>query len=116
MVPGTSVKSSKEALRLTRLYPGSIYSTAGMCLRADGCFVAIYKWPTELQVSIRMIQSQLLKSRRAGKSMNRLQINRNALRLDRVALTINVTFPNRMCRKQYSKGNCNWLLNFTNRS
>lgn len=29
MVPGTSVKSSKEALRLTRLYPGSIYSTAG---------------------------------------------------------------------------------------
>lgn len=31
MVPGTSVKSSKEALRLTRLYPGSIYSTAGMC-------------------------------------------------------------------------------------
>lgn len=31
MVPGTSVKSSKEALRLTRLYPGAIYSTAGMC-------------------------------------------------------------------------------------
>lgn len=30
MVPGTSVKSSKEALRLTRLYPGKIYSTAGM--------------------------------------------------------------------------------------
>lgn len=29
MVPGTSVKSSKEALRLTRLYPGMIYSTAG---------------------------------------------------------------------------------------
>lgn len=29
MVPGTSVKSSKEALRLTRLYPGTIYSTAG---------------------------------------------------------------------------------------
>lgn len=29
MVPGTSVKSSKEALRLTRLYPGIIYSTAG---------------------------------------------------------------------------------------
>lgn len=32
MVPGTSVKSSKEALRLTRLYPGAIYSTAGMWL------------------------------------------------------------------------------------
>lgn len=30
MVPGTSVKSSKEALRLTRLYPGTIYSTAGI--------------------------------------------------------------------------------------
>lgn len=29
MVPGTSVKSSREALRLTRLYPGTIYSTAG---------------------------------------------------------------------------------------
>lgn len=34
MVPGTSVKSSKEALRLTRLYPGAIYSTAGM-IRID---------------------------------------------------------------------------------
>lgn len=32
MVPGTSVKSSKEALRLTRLYPGVIYSTAGKIL------------------------------------------------------------------------------------
>jgi len=30
MVPGTSVKSSKEALRLSRLYPGIIYSTAGI--------------------------------------------------------------------------------------
>lgn len=30
MVPGTSVRSSKEALRLTRLYPGTIYSTAGI--------------------------------------------------------------------------------------
>lgn len=30
MVPGTSVKSSKEALRLSRLYPGVIYSTAGI--------------------------------------------------------------------------------------
>lgn len=30
MVPGTSVKSSKEALRLTRIYPGIIYSTAGI--------------------------------------------------------------------------------------
>lgn len=30
MVPGTSVKSSKEALRLTRIYPGMIYSTAGI--------------------------------------------------------------------------------------
>lgn len=30
MVPGTSVKSSKEALRLSRIYPGIIYSTAGI--------------------------------------------------------------------------------------
>lgn len=30
MVPGTSVKSSKEALRLTRIYPGMIYSSAGI--------------------------------------------------------------------------------------
>lgn len=30
MVPGTSVKSSKEALRLTRIYPDIIYSTAGI--------------------------------------------------------------------------------------
>ncbi|XP_037942420.1 3'-5' ssDNA/RNA exonuclease TatD [Teleopsis dalmanni] len=30
MVPGTSVKSSKEALRLSRLYPDIIYSTAGI--------------------------------------------------------------------------------------
>lgn len=29
MVTGTSVRNSKEALRLTRLYPGTIYSTAG---------------------------------------------------------------------------------------
>lgn len=29
MVPGSSVKSSKEALRLSRLYPAVIYSTAG---------------------------------------------------------------------------------------
>lgn len=29
MVTGTSVKSSKEALRLTRIYPGVLYSTAG---------------------------------------------------------------------------------------
>ncbi|GBP24435.1 hypothetical protein EVAR_19311_1 [Eumeta japonica] len=30
MVTGTSVKNSKEALRLTRIYPGTIYSTAGV--------------------------------------------------------------------------------------
>lgn len=29
MVTGTSVKASKEALRLTRIYPGTLYSTAG---------------------------------------------------------------------------------------
>lgn len=29
MVTGTSVKTSKEALRLTRIYPGVLYSTAG---------------------------------------------------------------------------------------
>lgn len=32
MVPGTSVRSSKEALRLSRIYPGIIYSTAGNSL------------------------------------------------------------------------------------
>ena len=30
MVNGTSVKGSKEALRLTRIYPGIVYSTAGI--------------------------------------------------------------------------------------
>ena len=30
MVTGTSLHSTKEALRLTRLYPGSLYSTAGI--------------------------------------------------------------------------------------
>ncbi|KAA0201888.1 hypothetical protein HAZT_HAZT000262 [Hyalella azteca] len=31
IVPGTTVHSSKEALRLTHLYPGVLYSTAGKC-------------------------------------------------------------------------------------
>lgn len=30
MVPGTSIRSSKEALRLSRIYPDIIYSTAGI--------------------------------------------------------------------------------------
>lgn len=30
MVTGASIRSSKEALRLTRLYPGTVYSTAGI--------------------------------------------------------------------------------------
>ncbi|KAG8229582.1 hypothetical protein J437_LFUL010174 [Ladona fulva] len=30
MVTGASLKSSKEALRLTRIYPGTLYSTAGI--------------------------------------------------------------------------------------
>lgn len=30
MVTGTSVRNSKEALRLTRIYPGVLYSTAGI--------------------------------------------------------------------------------------
>ena len=29
MVTGASIQCSKEALRLTRLYPGTLYSTAG---------------------------------------------------------------------------------------
>ena len=29
-VTGTSLHSTKEALRLTRLYPGTLYSTAGL--------------------------------------------------------------------------------------
>ena len=32
MVTGTSIHSTKEALRLTRLYPGTLYSTAGEAL------------------------------------------------------------------------------------
>lgn len=30
IVPGNSVKASKEALRLTRIYPGDIYCSAGI--------------------------------------------------------------------------------------
>ncbi|KAK2580219.1 hypothetical protein KPH14_012479 [Odynerus spinipes] len=30
MVTGASIRSSKEALRLTRIYPGTLYSTAGV--------------------------------------------------------------------------------------
>ncbi|XP_066595878.1 3'-5' ssDNA/RNA exonuclease TatD [Prorops nasuta] len=30
IVPGASIRTSKEALRLTRLYPGTVYSTAGV--------------------------------------------------------------------------------------
>ena len=30
MVTGTSVQGSKDALRLSRLYPGTLYSTAGI--------------------------------------------------------------------------------------
>lgn len=36
IVPGASLKSSKEALRLARIYPGTVYCTAGMlpvCLK-----------------------------------------------------------------------------------
>jgi len=29
MVTGTSLRTSREALRLTRIYPGTLYSTAG---------------------------------------------------------------------------------------
>jgi len=36
MVTGTSLHSTKEALRLTRLYPGTLYSTAGILL-SDSC-------------------------------------------------------------------------------
>lgn len=68
-----------------------------------------------MQEFIHMIQNRLLRSQRVGKSMNRLQINRNALPLDRVALTINVTSPNHMCKKPYSKNNYNWPVNYVNR-
>lgn len=37
MVTGTSVKTSKEALRLTRIYPGTLYSTAGKFLKTMFC-------------------------------------------------------------------------------
>ena len=35
MVTGTSLHSTKEALRLTRLYPGTLYSTAGNLLKTN---------------------------------------------------------------------------------
>lgn len=41
MVTGTSVKGSKEALRLTRIYPGTLYSTAGFWSKQ---FVRNYKY------------------------------------------------------------------------
>jgi TatD DNase family protein len=37
MVTGTSVKSSKESLRLTRIYPGTLYSTAGEYPQSVNC-------------------------------------------------------------------------------
>lgn len=43
MVPGTSVKSSKEALRLSRIYPGIIYSTAGTIKNPK----YVYKYATQ---------------------------------------------------------------------
>ena len=33
MVTGTSVQSSRDALRLSRLYPGALYATAGMYIK-----------------------------------------------------------------------------------
>ena len=44
MVTGTSIHSTKEALRLTRLYPGTLYSTAGQSLTfiaQDSAYVGI---------------------------------------------------------------------------
>ena len=39
MVTGTSLHSTKEALRLTRLYPGTLYSTAGQLTSYRVCQV-----------------------------------------------------------------------------
>ena len=41
MVTGTSLHSTKEALRLTRLYPGTLYSTAGQQLQPSTCCVIV---------------------------------------------------------------------------
>ena len=41
MVTGTSLHSTKEALRLTRLYPGTLYSTAGQQLQLSTCRVIL---------------------------------------------------------------------------
>ena len=41
MVTGTSLHSTKEALRLTRLYPGTLYSTAGQQLQLSTCCVIL---------------------------------------------------------------------------
>lgn len=44
MVTGTTVQSSKEALRLTRLFPETLYSTAGQPL-GSLLFLYIIKLP-----------------------------------------------------------------------
>ena len=44
MVTGTSIHSTKEALRLTRLYPGTLYSTAGLVLHIKGQFGSCWNY------------------------------------------------------------------------
>ena len=39
MVTGTSVQSSRDALRLSRLYPGALYATAGMYIYISRMFL-----------------------------------------------------------------------------
>lgn len=56
MVTGTSVRNSKEALRLTRLYPSTIYSTAGKLLYGNMTIM-----PRELVCHSQTIKQTLLR-------------------------------------------------------
>lgn len=105
MVPGTSVKSSKEALRLSRIYPGTIYSTAGtplICYYNFGS-IRVYSSHTFFQASIRTTQSRLSRTRPAGSNSRRSPSRSNAWPLVRAASTISETSPSPRCRRRFSK-------------
>lgn len=45
MVTGSNVSVSKEALRLTRLFPDVLYSTAGTCVLLNSSYMVPYAFP-----------------------------------------------------------------------
>lgn len=115
MVPGSSVKSSKEALRLSRLYPNVIFSTAGMisALPAINARSIVFSLCSS-QAFIRTIPNRLLKNQTVGMNLKRLPVNRNAQPLDHAAWIISVIFPNPIYRNPYSKSNCCWQRSYVN--